>query len=89
MEYSTDINNESLFDFKVYPIPTNNFLQVEIKSNQEQLPFRMIDLTGRIVKSGQLNQGSNLIQMEELSSGVFFIEIENSGETIARKVIKQ
>lgn len=89
LEYSTESTDEPLFDLRIYPIPTNNFLQVEIKSNQEQMPFRMLDLTGRIVKSGQLNQGSNLIQLEELSSGVFFIEIENSGETIARKVIKQ
>jgi hypothetical protein len=89
LEYSTETIDELLFDLKVYPIPTNNYLQVEIQSNQDILQYKMLDLTGRIVKSGQLNQGSNLIQMDELSSGVFFIEIENSGELITRKVIKQ
>ena len=49
----------------------------------------MLDLTGRIVKSGQLNQGDNIIQINDLSSGVFFIEVDEAGKRFTQKLIKQ
>jgi photosystem II stability/assembly factor-like uncharacterized protein len=89
LEYSTNLESEDPISIKVYPVPTNDLLHIEIQSFQQAVSFRMLDLTGRIVKSGQLNQGDNIIPINDLSSGVFFIEVDEAGKRFTQKIIMQ
>jgi hypothetical protein len=75
-------NNESV---KIYPNPSYGLLHIE--SIQEAEVF-VIDLQGRLVFKCNVRNGANLISIEGISSGVYFIEISHPTGKQAFRVIK-
>jgi hypothetical protein len=75
-------NNESV---KIYPNPSYGLLHIE--SIHEAEVF-VIDLQGRLVFKCNVRNGANLISIEGISSGVYFIEISHPTGKQAFRVIK-
>jgi uncharacterized surface anchored protein len=73
----------------VYPTPATQNVQVEIQSKSQILPFKLLDLTGRIVKQGVFTSGSNQLNIEQLIPGVFILEINDNRNSVSRKILKQ
>lgn len=76
-------------EIKLYPIPTNNFITIQKKEiSTENFLFKILDLTGRIVKNGNSNYGEQ-ISLEELNSGNYIIQIETENdEKLTKTLIK-
>ena len=74
----------------IYPNPTNNFITIQDKENTtENFKYKILDLTGRIVKSGNSNFNEQ-INIESLTSGNYIIQIEtDKGEKLTEKLIKK
>lgn len=70
---------------KIYPNPTNQSLtiQSDFKSH-----FKLIDDSGSVVRSGQVN-GQAKVDVAELPRGVYFLRLESAGESEVRKVVLQ
>lgn len=73
----------------VYPNPSNNYITIQHKQNlTENYDYSIIDLIGRIVKSGK-SKFNELINIENLTSGNYIIQIETEkGEKFTEKLIK-
>ena len=79
---ATSIDEEpSLGKINIYPNPTSGFINVEAESGLE---LRIYNDTGKLCKEARTNEQ---IDVQHLSSGVYFIRIE--GTTQAHKFIKQ
>lgn len=79
---TTNIEVQTLKNFKIYPNPANDVLNIENKDSFGAIHYSITDHTGRLVKEGGLE---NKIDISVLSAGIYFFTIEN--ETI--KIIKQ
>jgi hypothetical protein len=73
----------------VYPNPSKNYITIQHKQNlTENYDYSIIDLIGRIVKSGK-SKFNELINIENLTSGNYIIQIETEkGEKFTEKLIK-
>jgi hypothetical protein len=71
--------------FSVYPNPAQN--QINIKVNQEAigLPFTLCDSYGRIIVSRAIQQTDFQLEIAELASGIYLLNVEGS----RIKIIKQ
>jgi len=72
-------------ELKLFPNPTSNAITITSNENvTEAITFNIIDVLGRIVKNGQskLNQEINI---QDLNSGNYIIEIKNTNGNIFRK----
>lgn len=85
------LSNESFIDNNsiiIYPNPANNF--ITIKNNKittENFNYRIIDVTGRIVKNGISKFNTN-INIENFSDGLYTIQVElENGEKLSKKLI--
>lgn len=84
---------ENLSDIKLYPNPATEFVTIEITNIQELISsISLYDFTGRTIKRIQdtdLDIGNKVdINLEELSSGVYFISIIfKSGDKVVNKII--
>ena len=78
----TNLNN---YDFVIFPNPAKNELFLKTTENIQHI--KIIDLQGREV----LFLGSNLekINIENLVSGIYFIEITTPSGTITKKIVKE
>ena len=83
------VNNVGIYTntmnvFKIYPNPTNGQLTIELSANNES-EYSIIDVTGRLVKSGKLEGFQTSIDVSHFKTQIYFIKI---GEQIT-KFVKQ
>ena len=71
--------------FKMYPNPAKDLLNVRL-ATEGLNSFRIIDITGKIIKSGSISKES--INIANLKAGVYLIEINDGEEIIIEKFIK-
>lgn len=85
-------DNKAINVFKIYPNPTNDYLNIEMQEPARSgLTFRISDLTGRNVLEKQTVTGSQIqnIDARNLSSGFYFLQVISDGKVIAvEKVMK-
>ena len=78
--------SEGKFDFVLYPNPVQNTLSVSFESTVEA-NYAIINMMGQQVKSGRVAQEG--IEVNELNSGVYFIQVTDGQNTITKKFLKQ
>lgn len=73
----------------IYPNPASENITIQNPENQtEKLNYKIIDLTGRIIKSENSNY-NQIINIADLTTGNYIIEIkEQNGNTSKKKFIK-
>lgn len=81
-------NQFKSFKIEIFPSPTQDFL--EIKNNDisnNLIDYKIIDLTGRCVKSGKIN--NDKIDLRLLTSGNYILELSNNNSLSWKKIIKK
>ncbi len=68
----------------IYPNPTTSVIQVT--GLQEPSEFQMFDLTGRIIKTGIIQ--NNRIILSEFGDGLYYLSISSGDQKIIKKVVK-
>lgn len=76
------LDGHSLTDLiKVYPVPAAELLHVDL-IEATSLEFSIIDVSGRTITQGQIDQQSNQIEVEQLPKGLYFLKIPELGQSI-------
>jgi aldose sugar dehydrogenase len=84
------INNSTADGIDVYPNPAKDKVFVKIDASKKApLFYNLLDMEGRVVSKGQLNTGSNSIQVEHLATGIYNLQIRNEHDVIAVKKISK
>ncbi|MCF8414766.1 MAG: PKD domain-containing protein [Crocinitomicaceae bacterium] len=71
----------------VYPNPTSKDVTLEITDELLGKDYYLTDNTGRIILSGQFRALKETINLEQISTGVYFIKIDNNANLIY-KIVK-
>jgi hypothetical protein len=82
----TGLNTEE-FDtssLKLYPNPVISILNID--NNLTNQPYKIIDNLGKVILKGNLNEGDNSINVEQLSKGIYYLKVSDKN---ARKFIKE
>jgi surface protein len=82
----TGLNTEE-FDtssLKLYPNPVLSVLNID--NNLTNQPYKIIDNLGKVILKGNLNEGDNSINVEQLSKGIYYLKVSDKN---ARKFIKE
>jgi len=82
---STEVKNSSI---KIYPNPASNVLTVDLQMmSGEQAVIAIKNMLGQTIYSSKTNQTVNTIKVDELSAGVYFIEVTVNTHTETKKVV--
>ncbi|WP_313807381.1 T9SS type A sorting domain-containing protein [Flavobacterium sp.] len=87
---TNDFNSLSASKFTVYPNPVNNIVNISNTANIQIEKVSLTDVNGRIVKT--VNAGSLTdvqVNVSELNSGVYFMNIETNEGSATKKIVKQ
>ena len=88
-------NNDFELDneLKIYPNPTRDYINVSFKNAKKDVNLKITDIQGRILinKNHKENNTTfdNKININSLSQGVYNLTINNDGQVISKKIIKQ
>ena len=81
-------NNEFEINKQItlYPNPTKNLLNIDLQNNQsDKEEFKIFDINGRTILYGNLINGLNHINVENLAKGLYIFNLGN----INQKFIKE
>jgi len=84
---STSSSETTSFDIQIYPNPTNNNIQIKIKNYDKILNIRMYDVHGREVILSETFQQNISLPVRHLSTGMYFIIIQNDEMQLVEKII--
>jgi hypothetical protein len=75
-------------DWSVYPNPVQDKFRLEMKSGATDYNYEVTDMQGRVLRSGA-GKGSSLIDLQDVSSGIYFVRILSGGNvSTPKKIIK-
>ena len=91
-ELSTNPENEYFNKLKIYPNPFKEKFFIQLGDKNIYSSYQLIDISGRIVKNGKLEQGSGSIEVIEIStskleSGIYTLRIYNYNHSKLWKLI--
>jgi hypothetical protein len=74
----------------IFPNPTSQEVQINLSPTfeNETFHYELTDMYGNIIQQETIHHQSR-ISLEDLSSGIYFIRINNLTSTVVKKIIKQ
>jgi len=77
-------------DLIIYPNPSAGFVTIEYKASVKKYSLRIVDVSGRIVKTiDNIIDKKMLLNIEDLDKGIYFISIIDEENIVSKKIIKQ
>ena len=76
----------NVFDFEMYPNPVESNLSVAMFDNRA-VAYIIYNLNGQQIKAGKLNQKE--INVADLASGLYILEVNDGQKTISKKFTKK
>ncbi|MGQ0827848.1 MAG: S8 family serine peptidase [Bacteroidota bacterium] len=79
---SVGLNNSTTTASKIYPNPASSKLLIELASGTSNYKgeIRVMDVTGRIVRSSQVDGNQFIIDISALDNGIYFIVMKSTNE---------
>ena len=71
---TSSINNKNHENIHIYPNPTKDILKV-YNPYDKVINYQLVDLNGRIVQSGNIKKGENVLDINKLKNGMYFLSI--------------
>jgi len=81
-----DVDDYVLAGFNMYPNPSFDIITISI---QEEANYRIVNLSGQVLKNGHLYFGDNMLNISQLSDGLYFMNITTDKGFICQKIMKQ
>jgi hypothetical protein len=79
----------SPIEINVYPNPTTSQFNVQVKSSgTEEAVIRVLDVTGRFIKSVKMSSNSNVNLGSDLKAGAYMLEVRQGKEVKMVRVVK-
>ena len=83
--FNLENEKETLFDyFKIFPNPSSGFIFIEQGTNRK-LNVNIFSLTGQSIKSFLLTEKKNYLNIDNIKSGIYLIQIKDEKELIQTK----
>lgn len=75
----------------VYPNPTTNWLQLEVKNTDfTNLSYQLFDLNGRMILNQKITTETSTISMEQLPAAIFLLKVVNNNKEVKTfKIVKK
>ncbi len=82
------VQNDFLSELKLYPNPTSDLLNIEFQEfdRLRDLKLSVIDPSGKIIKSRNVNVNNFSLSLGDLLSGSYLLIIHNNDKSVLRKI---
>ncbi|ERM84604.1 hypothetical protein P872_24615 [Rhodonellum psychrophilum GCM71 = DSM 17998] len=77
--------------FKLFPVPARDRLEVLVPSGFNQFNYRILDITGRILKEGVHFAATNILEVDirDFRAGLYIFEINDNRQLLRKRFLKE
>lgn len=86
LDFELGVAEHAQMKVNVYPNPATNQFRIEPAAN-DCYQYKLMDLTGRCVSSGQNVSGAVDVDVHSLAPGVYMLFLEQKNQTLTKKVV--
>ena len=73
-----------------FPNPTNDYINLRVDGEYRDLRYIVLDMNGRMLKQGAVENSPMTVPFNDLNTGVYFIRITKEGRELQTfKIVKQ
>ena len=72
---------------RVFPNPANDEISIQSEAYKTDAAYALYDVSGKLIKSGKLQQGTTQIPVRDVNSGVYFIVLQDGSKKKVEKLI--
>lgn len=83
------VNSVASIVASVYPNPTSDILHIELENNTHDYDIRLTDSSGKTHWSANKQTQNCTINMDTLSNGIYFLQIQTAKGIYTAKIVKQ
>lgn len=65
--------------FTVHPNPSNGVFTITMGDNPEETSFRVVNLMGQVIRTGKVESGKTLLDLETQPAGLYILTVESLG----------
>ena len=75
----------------VYPNPTEDLLNIDISTPLDVMDAKLeiTNALGQVVQTSSVKQSTTQLNIQQLNSGVYFIEVKTKNGNIRKKFVKE
>lgn len=81
------LDENDLFDYKIYPNPANSFVTIEVNSNE--FDFELSNAIGQTIKENRVTGQNSTIDISNLTKGIYFVKIKVGNQVVVEKIVKE
>lgn len=81
------VGTNPILNSSVYPNPTKGTVNVVIPELAEKATIKLYDIQGRLMLSKETNQVNTSFTMDNLSEGIYMVNIESDKASVTKKII--
>ncbi|MDG1331877.1 MAG: YCF48-related protein [Crocinitomicaceae bacterium] len=82
------VTETEILEFTVYPNPISDELTI-VNPENKPMDIRILDVTGSVVRTEDLQNGSSTINVTELNQGIYFVEVRIGEKTGLERIVKK
>ncbi|MFN2394275.1 MAG: T9SS type A sorting domain-containing protein [Bacteroidales bacterium] len=75
-----------LAEINIYPNPASNKFFIDLPSGSGEMHLRLYDISGKLLFSKTTKAQQEVVDIENLKSGVYFVEIISNDYTVRKKI---
>jgi hypothetical protein len=83
------VAKEQQLDFSLYPNPSSDNITIQLPSGLAKADLNIFDTAGRLIKNAKITVQNRLLNVAELSSGVYVLKIQSEGKIGTKQFIKE
>jgi len=85
---NSGINISSANGINVYPNPTSGILNVEL-AKLDETSWKLVNVTGQVVLEGNSSDDRFSVNMENLSPGVYVLNIQQNDKVFTKRIVRK
>ena len=82
------LQEEEFFEFKVFPNPATNILNIQVPSIHESTLLSVYDILGKLVIQQEITESSRYLDVSSMSAGVYVMIFQSGNASKTFKLIK-
>ncbi|MFT6731721.1 MAG: serine protease AprX, partial [Glaciecola sp.] len=88
LDIGLSLQEEDFFEFKVYPNPVTDILNIQIPSVNDITTLRIFDVLGKLVLEQDITESSRQLDLSSMASGLYIMSFQSGNASKTFKLIK-
>ena len=82
-----NVDEQTVDNVNIYPNPANDVMNVELAEKYENISWILLNVNGQVVKKSNEEYNSFVIKLDEVSSGLYFLNLDLDGKQMMKKIV--